>query len=165
MTHPQEIRLALMSAAPDTALKLLDVPHISVCGVATHTAQLLHMLPALQPHAVLFFDKTPDLPYILDRIMTLLPLTPPRIICRMEEGCAADAVFDPTNAQSLPVLINSACHFPMGVLSQRTFDKRYTIAQTLLSRLGMPELLGRESIALGAVYLSALPQPVPPAPT
>ena len=163
MNESQEIRLLLVSAAPEKALRLLDVPSLSVCCVASGSTQLLNMLPTSQPHAVLFFDKMPDLPFLLQQISALLPLTPPRIICRMEEGCAADAVFDFAAPQSLPVLIASACRFPMGVLSQSSFDKRYAIAQSLLTRLGMPSLLGRECIALGAVYLSALPQPVPPA--
>ena len=163
MKESQEIRLVLVSAAPEKALRILDVPTLNVCGVAANIAQLMLSLPALQPHAVLFFDKTPDLPFVLQQISALLPLTPPRIICRMEEGCAADAVFDCAAPQSLPVLIASACRFHMGVLSQNSFEKRYDAAQSLLTRLGMPNLLGRECIALGAAYLSALPSPVPPA--
>ena len=163
MTKAEEIRLVLVSAAPEKALEILDTPGISVCDVAYGSAQLLARLPLLEPHALLFFDPTPMLPALLKQISTLQPIAPPRIICRMEEGCAVDAVFDAAVPQALPALIAAACAFPMGALAQSSFDARYDVAQQLLSQLGMPHLLGRESIALGAVYLSALPHPLPPA--
>ena len=67
MKESQEIRLVLVSAAPEKALRILDVPTLNVCGVAANIAQLMLSLPALQPHAVLFFDKTPDLPFVLQQ--------------------------------------------------------------------------------------------------
>lgn len=163
MTKAEEIRVLLVSASPTNILKHLDVPGIGVCGIAENTARYYQLLIALQPHAVLFADRMQQLPDVLQKTLQLVPLSPPRIICRMEEGCACDAVFDYSAPQSLPTLIRSGCADAMGVLAQGSFDTRYDIAQTLLTRLGMPQLLGRESIALGAVYLSALPQPVPPA--
>lgn len=163
MTKAEDIRVLLVSASPTGLLKTLDVPGLSVCGVACSAAQAMHLLPALQPHAVLFADPTEHLSALLPQIVQALPLSPPRIICRSEEGCLADAHYDPLSPQTLPVMIRAACAFAMGVLALPSFTQRYDIAQALLSRLGMPLLLGRESIALGAVYLSALPQPVPPA--
>lgn len=163
MTKAEDIRVLLVSASPTGLLKILDEPGISVCGVADCAYQLNRLLPALQPHAVLFADPLGPSPALSDLILRLSPLSPPRIICRREEGCCADAVFDPAAPQTLPVMIRAACSFVMGVLARPSFSRRYDIAQSLLSRLGMPLLLGRESIALGAVYISAHPQPVPSA--
>lgn len=163
MTKAEEIRLMLVSASPTNILKILDVPGFSVCSVVSCTEQMLQQIAVVQPHAVLFADQTERLPQTLACIRQLLPLSPPRIICRAEEGCPCDAMFDAAMPEALPAMIHSACSYAMGVLAQPSFDRRYEIAQTLLNHLGMPQLLGRESIALGAVYLSALPQPVPPA--
>lgn len=163
MTKAEEIRLMLVSASPTAILKILDVPSISVCSVVSDAEQMISQLPIVQPHAVLFADRMDSPAQLIDSVRRLLPITPPRIICRIEEGCACDAVFDAAAPQALPTMIRSAMSYAMGVLSQPTFDQRYDIAQSLLTQLGMPHLLGRESIALGAVYLSAMPQPVPPA--
>ncbi|MBR6786828.1 MAG: sporulation initiation factor Spo0A C-terminal domain-containing protein [Clostridia bacterium] len=163
MTKAEEIRVLLVSASPTALLRILDVPGISVCSIADSAAQSLPLLPALQPHAVLFADYVGNLPAVLQSIQQLLPLSPPRILCRMEEGCLCDAAFDHAMPHALPVLLRTACSDAMGVLALPSFDRRFGIAQSLLTRLGMPQLLGRESIALGAVYLSAMPQPVPPA--
>lgn len=157
----EEKRLVLFSAMPKAMLKVLDQPGLCVCGVVSHSGQLLSLLSTLQPHAVVFADSISDLPVMLEQISRVLPIAPPRIICRQEENCAADAVFDPASPHVLPHLICAACASPLGVLAAPSFEKRYALSQSLLTQLGMPQLLGRESIALGASWLSAAPQPVP----
>lgn len=160
---PDEKRLVLVSCMPEKYLLLLDRPHLCVSGVASCSADLLPLLKKLEPHAVIFADLLPDLPGIIKQISMLLPIAPPRIICRYDAYCPADALFDPAAADTLPHIVVSACASPMGVLAEPSFEKRYQLAQSMLSRLGMPQLLGRESLALGAAWLSAAPQPVPPA--
>ena len=157
----EEKRLVLCSVMPEDMLKILDEPDLCVCGVVAHGGQLLSLLSTLQPHAVVFADSISDLSIILQQISRILPITPPRIICRQEENCAAAAVFDPASPDMLPPLICAACASPLGVLAAPSFERRYALAQSLLTQLGMPQLLGRESIALGASWLSAAPQPVP----
>lgn len=160
---PDEKRLVLMSAMPEKLLRILDHPGLCVCGIADSSAQLLQLVSSLQPHAVIFGDPLPDLPEILKQINALLPVAPPRIICRYDAYCPADALFDSAAPEALVQLIPAACASPMGVLAEASFEKRYQLAQDMLSALGMPPLLGRESLAHGAAWLSAAPQPVPPA--
>ena len=159
----EEKRVVLVSILPEKMLKILDQPFLCVCGVVSHGAQLLSLLTSLQPHAVVFADCLPDLPEILKQISLIAPIAPPRIIVREDVHCPADAVFDTAMPQQLPSLIVSACVSPLGILALPSFEKRYALSQSLLTQLGMPRLLGRESIALGAAWLSAAPLPVSPA--
>lgn len=160
---PDEKRLVLLSSVPEKLLRILDQVGLCVCGVAENSAQLLPLLASLQPHAVIFGDSLPDLPEILKQISALLPIAPPRIICRYDAYCLSDALFDPASPEALPHLVSAACAAPMGVLAEPSFENRYLLAQEMLNDLGMPPLLGRESLSLGAAWLSAAPQPVPPA--
>lgn len=158
-----ELRVLLVALQPQKALALLDRPGLCVCGVAGNTQEALRMLPSLQPHAVVFFDAVPLLSKVLQSISDLLPVAPPRIICPRETPCAVDAVFDPSDPTSLCNAVFSALETPMGCLSAPSFDKRLSLARSLLDSLGMPETLkGKMCIACGAAWLSAFPYPAPP---
>ena len=163
--HLPEKRILLCSAAPENALRLLDVPGLSVCAVACCPQQISPLITTLQPHVVLFFDKlTSAACQYINEIAALSPLSPPRLVCRTDESASADAVFDPRQPEALPAQILTACAAPVGLLALPTLNKRKALAESLLRRLGMPDhLLGFRSTALGAAWLSAAPYPHPPA--
>lgn len=154
-----DLRVLLCSRSPSAALRTLDQPGYCVCAVAMHKAQLYALLPEVQPH-ILFFDEVlSDFSAVLQTVAQLLPLAPPRIVCRA--GCtqAVDAEY----SNDISYALHSAWMRPVGILSSPSFIKRQALADALLTRLGMPaQLLGKSCIARAVCCLSALPQPLPP---
>jgi len=158
-----ELRILLFCSNASPALRVLDTPGCSVCAVASHKAQLFSLLVETQPHVVLFYDLPEQPRDIALRISSLCIHTPPRLVCPAPGFPEADAVFDLTDPSSLLPALQKAISYPVSQLAAASMPQRLTLANTLLTELGMPEqLLGRESVVLSAAWLSALPSPIPP---
>ena len=156
-----ELRVLLASRSPQRVLRALDQPGITVCAVASHKLQLMRLLIETQPHAVLFDDIACD-SSLLAFIENALSVSPPRIVCSTEAGEKADAVFFETTPKALCLALHQAFSAPVSQLAAPSLSERLRHAQTLLHELDMPEtLLGRNTVALAAVWLSAMPQPIP----
>lgn len=156
-----DLRVLLCSRSPSAALRALDQPGYSVCAVVSHAAQLCAMLSQIQPHIVLLDDSPVDFSAVLRTISSLLPVTPPRIICRAPVSLPVDAAYE--DIAALPQALQTAFSRPLGVLCAPALPDRFAQAQALLTHLGMPsQLLGRKSIALAVCYLSAFSPPTPP---
>ena len=154
-----EIRVLLCSIHPQVQLRALDCKGIYVCGIAREMQQLPALLCRLQPHVLMMDDPDAALSVLPALCLKALPASPPRIISCHPTETPLDSVCPAT----LPEAVYAVMQPPMGRLASLSLNSRLAHAHSLLDSIGMPaQLKGRADIALGAAWLSALAQPVPP---
>ena len=143
-----EIRVLLCAHAPLPALRLLDRPGITVCGVFRDTVEISAQVALLQPHVLAVCDAVPGPDALQQQVLQAVPAHPPRIIWGKDR---------------LPEQVMEAMALPCAPLALSSLPRREECARELLRQIGMEDhLLGFEALARGAALLSACPPPSPP---